>query len=125
MSAHALLSPPSANVDWRVNTLSSRPALPKLLFDENLPARLVRLLGDVYPGSVHLAELGLLGAADRVVWERAGAEEFVLVTKDEDFHRMVVLFGPPPKVVWVRTGNGPITELARLLRPLRHCTRFP
>ena len=40
----------------------------------------------------------------------------MLVTKDEDFHRLAVFLGPPPKVVWVRTGNGPPAELARLLR---------
>ena len=27
----------------------------------------------------------------------AGTDGFVLVTKDEDFHRLSVLLGPPPK----------------------------
>jgi predicted nuclease of predicted toxin-antitoxin system len=89
---------------------------PKLLFDENLAARLVRDLADLYPDSSHVIELGLGGAADQDVWARAGAEDFVLVTKDEDFHRLSVLYGPPPKVVWLRLGNGPTVEIARLLR---------
>lgn len=38
------------------------------------------------------------------------------MTKDGDFHRMSVFLGPPPKVVWLRTGNGPTTEIARVLR---------
>src|SRR2546422_6085470 len=29
----------------------------------------------------------------------------VIVTKDENFHRLSVLLGPPPKVMWVRLGN--------------------
>jgi len=31
----------------------------KLLFDENLPPRLVELLADIYPGSLHVHQLGL------------------------------------------------------------------
>jgi predicted nuclease of predicted toxin-antitoxin system len=88
----------------------------KFLFDENLSARLVTLLSDRYPGSAHLEHLGLLGATDLVVWSRAGSDGFVLVTKDEDFHRLSVLRGPPPKVVWLRTGNCTTMEAARLIR---------
>lgn len=77
----------------------------KLLFDENLAARLARDLGDTYPGSAHVAQHGLSGANDQAIWEHAATEGFVLVTKDDDFQRLSVLFGPPPKVVWIRLGN--------------------
>jgi predicted nuclease of predicted toxin-antitoxin system len=40
----------------------------------------------------------------------------VLVTKDEDFHRLSVLRGAPPKVVWLRIGNCATADIARLLR---------
>ena len=93
---------------------------PRLLFDENLSARLVVALGDVYPGSAHLSDLGLLDAADRELWARAGTAGFVLVTKDEDFHRLSVLLGPPPKVIWIRLGNCATADVARLLRARRH-----
>ncbi len=88
----------------------------KLLFDENLAARLAQELADLYPGSTHTVALGLGGAGDRAIWARAGAEEFVLVTKDEDFHRLSVLLGPPPKVIWIRLGNCATGDVARLLR---------
>ena len=68
---------------------------PRLLFDENLSSRLAAAVGDIYEGSAHVADLGLLGAADRDLWAQAGARGFVLVTKDEDFHRLSVLLGPP------------------------------
>lgn len=51
-----------------------------------------------------------------MIWARAGAEGFVLVTKDEDFHRLSVLLGPPPKVIWIRLGNCATADVARLLR---------
>ena len=87
----------------------------KLLFDENLSQCLARLLVEAYPGSAHAADLGLAGAADGALWARAAADGFVLVTKDEDFHRLSVLLGPPPKVVWIRLGNCATADVARLL----------
>ena len=88
----------------------------KLLFDENLAARLAREVADLYPRSAHILALGLGGAGDRAIWARAAAEDFVLVTKDEDFHRLSVLLGPPPKVVWNRLGNCATDEVKQLLR---------
>jgi predicted nuclease of predicted toxin-antitoxin system len=88
----------------------------KVLFDENLAAGLCRDLADIYPDSTHVSELGLAGASDRTIWSRAAADGFVLVTKDEDFHRLSVLLGPPPKVIWIRLGNCATRDVARLLR---------
>jgi predicted nuclease of predicted toxin-antitoxin system len=50
------------------------------------------------------------------VWEHAAAHDFILVTKDEDFHRLAVLRGFPPKVVWVRLGNCTTADIVQLLR---------
>ena len=88
----------------------------KLLLDENLAARLAADLGDVFPGSDSVASLGLLGAADEVIWERARVGGYVLVTKDGDYHRLSMLHGSPPKVLWVRLGNCSTDDVARLLR---------
>ena len=60
--------------------------------------------------------LGKGGAADRDVWDLARAHDCALVTKDEDFHRLSVLRGAPPKVVWLRVGNCSTKDIADLLR---------
>jgi len=39
----------------------------------------------------------------------------VIVTKDEDFHRLSVLHGGPPKVIWLRLGNCSTGDIIRLL----------
>lgn len=88
----------------------------RLLFDENLSNRLPDLLGDCFPESVAAATVGLGGRPDRDVWEHAKVGGFVLVTKDDDFQRLSVLHGPPPKVVWIRLGNCATADVARLLR---------
>ena len=40
----------------------------------------------------------------------------MLVTKDEDFHRMSIVHGAPPKVVWIRLGNCTTGDIADLIR---------
>ncbi len=43
----------------------------KLLFDENLSRKLVTRLADLYPGSLHLANVSMLEAPDSAVWAYA------------------------------------------------------
>jgi predicted nuclease of predicted toxin-antitoxin system len=88
----------------------------KLLFDENLASDLARDLADLYPDSAHVRSLGLGGATDDAIWARAALDGFVLVTKDEDFQRLSVLRGAPPKVIWIRLGNCATADVSRLLR---------
>jgi predicted nuclease of predicted toxin-antitoxin system len=76
----------------------------------------VRALAGDFPGSVHAIAVGLGGAPDRALWVRAAADGFVLLTKDEDFHRLSVVHGAPPKVVCIMLGNGPTREVAQLLQ---------
>ena len=109
-----MLTLPSASAASRAFPLAE-PAF-RFLFDENLAARLVAALADVYPGSAHVGEVGLLGAADVDIWRHARDNGFVIASKDEDFHRFSVLFGPPPKVVWIALGNCSTAQIIRLLR---------
>ena len=88
----------------------------RLLFDEQLSEELVTALHDLFPDSLHVRLLGKGGAADSIIWQLAREYGCVLVTKDEDFHRLSVLRGAPPKVVWLRTGNCATADIVRLLR---------
>jgi len=88
----------------------------KLLFDQNLSYRLVALLGDLYPASVHVRELGLSEAEDLQVWQEAREQGLAIVSKDSDFHQLSFAYGHPPKVVWLRVGNGSTAAVADLLR---------
>ena len=77
----------------------------KLLFDENLSPKLPRLLDPLFPGSAHVRECGLLGRSDADVWEYAKTNGFTIGSKDSDFEQRSLLYGAPPKVVWLRIGN--------------------
>ncbi len=87
----------------------------RLLFDEQLSEALVQRVADEFPGALHVRVLGRGGALDLDVWEMAREHGCVLVTKDEDFHRLSLLRGAPPKVVWLRIGNCATEDISRLL----------
>ena len=60
--------------------------------------------------------VGLAHATDERVWSYARDQGFTIVSKDSDFHERSLLFGYPPKVIWIRRGNCATAQIARLLR---------
>jgi len=88
----------------------------KLLFDENLSPKLVAALADIFPESKHVDRLGLGGESDNSVWFYAKSQDFILVSKDADFYDKSLLFGHPPKVIWIRRGNCSNKHIELLLR---------
>jgi predicted nuclease of predicted toxin-antitoxin system len=87
-----------------------------LLFDENLSPKLVRLLDDLFPNSIHIRDIGLKAADDQLVWDYAKGNGLIIVSKDADMHQRSFMFGAPPKIVWVRLGNCSTKEVEELLR---------
>ena len=88
----------------------------KLLFDENLSRKLVTRLAELYPNSVHVAEVDLLESPDREIWEFAKTGNLVIVSTDSDFYELATTIGPPPKVVWLRRWTHPTRDAERVLR---------
>ncbi len=90
----------------------------RLLLDENLSERLLPLLSEQFPDSRHVRLLGLGGADDLAIWELARFESLLLVTKDEDFLRLSVFRGFPPKVICLAIGSA--SNVATATLPLDH-----
>lgn len=88
----------------------------KLLFDQNLSPRLPKLLADLFPGSVHVRDIGLRDAPDNSIWDYAQKHGFAIVSKDSDFQQRALLLGSPPKFIWLRVGNCPVDPIVTLLR---------
>lgn len=87
-----------------------------LLLDQNLSPRLINRVIDLYPNILHTDIVGLRNAPDRDVWEYARRYDYIVVSKDADFSELLLLFGIPPKIVWIRRGNCSTSEIAQLLR---------
>lgn len=88
----------------------------KLLFDENLSYKLARRLADIFPDSLPVRDVGLKATDDPLVWDYAKDNDFMIVSKDADMHDLSLVFGNPPKVVWVRLGNCSTRQVEELLR---------
>ena len=88
----------------------------KLLVDQNISPRLRETLGDLYPESLHVRDIGLESADDVMVWAYARDHEFTIASKDSDFRQMSFAFGHPPKVIWIRRGNCSTSEIESILR---------
>lgn len=88
----------------------------KLLLDENLSDRIVSRITDLYPDSEHVKTLALTNTDDGIIWEYAKANGFGIVSKDSDFHQRSLLYGHPPKFVFLRIGNSPTSKIVQILR---------
>ena len=88
----------------------------KLLLDEDLSRRLVPKLLDVFPGTIHVADMDMLRTPDPEIWQFAKENNFTIITKDDDFLALAHRFGPPPKLIMVEIGKCSNAILAERLR---------
>jgi predicted nuclease of predicted toxin-antitoxin system len=88
----------------------------KLLFDQHLSPRLVALLGDLFPDSKHVEDVGLSRALDTPVWSHARDNGYLIVSKDGDFSDRSALMGFPPKIIWIRIGNCTTASIEAAIR---------
>jgi predicted nuclease of predicted toxin-antitoxin system len=88
----------------------------KLLLDENLSDRIINRIIDLYPDSTHVKTLGFTNTDDAVIWEYAKANDFFIVSKDSDFYQRSLLYGHPPKFIYLRIGNSPTSKIIQVLR---------
>jgi len=87
----------------------------RLLLDENISLKLVKFLQNDFPGSSHLSFLDMQGSTDTQIWEFAKQDDYIIVSKDNDFRQRSFLLGFPPKVIWLSIGNSGINEIKSLL----------
>ena len=87
----------------------------RFLFDQNISHRVLKLIPQEYIGSTTIKTEGLINATDREIWEFAKNNEYIIVTQDSDFNDLNSLFGFPPKLIWIRTGNMKTQSIADII----------
>jgi predicted nuclease of predicted toxin-antitoxin system len=60
--------------------------------------------------------LALTNTDDEIIWKYAKANDFVVVSKDSDFHQRSLLYSHPPKFIYLRIGNSPTSKIVGILR---------
>jgi predicted nuclease of predicted toxin-antitoxin system len=87
----------------------------RLLLDQHFSHKIIAALQPAFPGTIHLRDAGPAELDDGSLWSIALSGGYTIVTKDADFQLMSFTRGHPPKVIWVRTGNGASSEVLELL----------
>lgn len=87
----------------------------KLLFDQNISFRIIKLIQSAFPQSEQIRKLNLENKSDKEIWTFAGQNGFTVVTFDGDFYEFSNLYGHPPKIIWLRTGNNTPPSVSQIL----------
>jgi predicted nuclease of predicted toxin-antitoxin system len=88
----------------------------KLLLDANISWRLLSLISEHFPNSVHVEKTALnKPAKDSEIWNFALQYDYIIVTNDEDFYELSVYKGYPPKIIILRKGNMSTPYLSKVL----------
>ena len=54
-------------------------------------------------------------SSDTDIWEFAKSNDYIIVSKDSDFHQRSFVIGFPPKVIWIQKGNCSTNEIQGIL----------
>ena len=89
----------------------------KFIIDAQLPKSLSDFLKAAGFNSLHTLELPEMNrTADAAITVKADIEGRIVVTKDADFLDSYLLFGKPAKLLLVKTGNMPNSDLLKLFQ---------
>lgn len=88
----------------------------KLLIDENLSWRLVRILEMDFPEIIHVVNTPLQSASsDTLIWNYAIEHQYSILTNDDDFYLLSLKYSFPPKIILLKTGNQSTNYIASIL----------
>ncbi len=87
----------------------------KLLFDHNISYRIIKIIGDIFPGSKQVRNLNLENSTDSQIWDYAKMNDHCIVTFDSDFYDLSLVRGTPPKIIWLRMGNTSTKSLEKII----------
>lgn len=78
----------------------------KWLIDAQLPPRLCGWLKKRGETCFHTVDIsGGLNLSDELLWKHAKNNDFIIVSKDNDFFEYSLLYSSPPQVLFVQLGN--------------------
>jgi predicted nuclease of predicted toxin-antitoxin system len=88
-----------------------------LLFDQNISPKIIKTLPKDFSNSCqHVRCAGLEDTADFDIFSYAKNQNYSIVTFDADFVDLNALYGTPPKVIYLNTGNLTTRNIIELLQ---------
>ncbi len=86
-----------------------------LLFDQNISPKILKLLPAGFSNCKQVRFVGLENSSDSEIFEYAKNNNFAVVTFDSDFVDLNAMYGTPPKIVYLNTGNLTTNNVSELL----------
>lgn len=78
----------------------------KFIVDAQLPKKLSDLLNTKGYQAIHTLDMPAKNATtDKYIKEKAYVENYILISKDDDFLRSFLIEGKPSKLILIKTGN--------------------
>lgn len=88
----------------------------KLLLDANISWRIIKLIENDFSDCFHSKDIKInQPAKDIDIWEFAKQNQLTILTHDDDFEKLLLLKGAPPKVIILKTFNKNTKQIAELL----------
>jgi predicted nuclease of predicted toxin-antitoxin system len=87
----------------------------KLLFDQNISPRILKILPQELSDCQQVRFVGLEDSSDLEIFQFSRENDFALVTFDSDFVDLNAMYGTPPKIVYLNTGNLATKNISALL----------
>lgn len=88
----------------------------KILLDANISFKLKFKLSKYFTEVEHVERINIpQPATDNNIWQWAKSKNATIITNDDDFYHFSNLYGFPPKVILLRTGNQSTNHLGEIL----------
>lgn len=72
-------------------------------------------ISSIYSGAAHVKDFALEQTDDNKIWNFAKTNDYIIVSKDSDFHQKSLLWGHPPKFIFLLVGNCSTSDIVQVL----------
>ena len=76
---------------------------------------LMAMINHLFPDTRHISTIDTKSKEDIKIWEYAKQNNYVILTKDEDFNDLSFLKGFPPFVIWLNIGNCSTNTIEKII----------
>jgi len=87
-----------------------------VLIDQNISYRIVPQIAFLFDTLDHVKTNTWTDWQDYDIFMRARQLQYhAIITLDDDFNKLLLLHGAPPKIIWLKTGNCSTAKLAAVI----------
>lgn len=87
-----------------------------ILIDANISWRIIKILNNYFTNVIHSRDLDVVQPAkDLEIWSFCNKNNYTIITHDDDFEKIILIKGSPPKVIILKTYNKNTLEISNII----------